>query len=497
MTQLTLVPSFQVGDVVTFKNPDTEHQLGKKTCEVMALEGDVVQLIEQGSSLNKPQYWIPAQINELELGSESKTLKEVKSDEDVGQKTNNHSDIEETSTPPLQEEEEFSNNESNLLDEKSSVNSNEESDSPPSVDKISETNGYEQLPLNIDNNSEIKSSSDFNPDENEQISLNSKPDSDLSSSRDSMINKDDPVKPLTDNNSKHSIIQDLEISKISATDETQSRCKLDSETINEYAESMNSGVILPPVTIYDDGENHYLADGFHRLEAAKKCGLSTINAEVRQGSKSDAILYSVGANATHGLRRTNADKRKAVETVLKNEEWRGWSNNHIAKLCGATHPFVRKIREELYSNTESEERTYTDKHGNTVTMKTGNIGKNSNKTGKSKKEGVETTEPTFETGNIGKNSKKTIKSKKEVVETTEATLFDLESSTQPETPNENKEDKNNTVEHIRYVERLEKNFEFVKTEILRVASSSPQETQIIEAFNLIHGVLRGYLEELS
>jgi len=423
MTQLTLVPSFQVGDVVTLKNPDTEHLLGKKTCEVMALEGDMVQLIEQGSSLNKRQYWIPAQISELELASESKTLKEVKSDEDIGQKTKNHSDIEETSTPPSKEQQEISENETNLLDEKSSVNSKEESDSPPSVDTIFETNGYEQLPLNIDNNSEIKSSSDFNPDENEQIPLNSKPDSDLSSSRDSMMKttKDNPVKLLTDNNSKHGIIQDLEISKIIATDETQSRCELHSKTIEEYTELMKSGVTLPPVTIYDDGENHYLADGFHRLEAAKKCGLSTINAEVRQGSKSDAILYSVGANATHGLRRTSADKRKAVETVLKNEEWRGWSDNEIAKRCGVSHPFVGNIRKELYPNTKSEERTYTDKHGNTVTMKTGNIGKNSKKTSKSKKEGVETTEPT---------------------------LFDLESSTQPVTPNENKEDKNNTAESM-------------------------------------------------
>lgn len=32
--------------------------------------------------------------------------------------------------------------------------------------------------------------------------------------------------------------------------------------------------------------------------------------EVLRGTKRDAILYSVGANSTHGLRRTNADKRR-------------------------------------------------------------------------------------------------------------------------------------------------------------------------------------------
>lgn len=38
----------------------------------------------------------------------------------------------------------------------------------------------------------------------------------------------------------------------------------------------------------------------------------------------EAILFIVGANASHGLRRTNADKRRTVERLLADEEWRGW-----------------------------------------------------------------------------------------------------------------------------------------------------------------------------
>jgi len=34
----------------------------------------------------------------------------------------------------------------------------------------------------------------------------------------------------------------------------------------------------------------------------------------------DAVFNSVGANAEHGLRRTNADKRRAVLTLLNDDE---------------------------------------------------------------------------------------------------------------------------------------------------------------------------------
>ena len=50
-------------------------------------------------------------------------------------------------------------------------------------------------------------------------------------------------------------------------------------------------------------------------------GLAKISADVREGSRRDAILYAVGANASHGLKRTNRDKRNAVMVLLKDPEW--------------------------------------------------------------------------------------------------------------------------------------------------------------------------------
>ena len=92
--------------------------------------------------------------------------------------------------------------------------------------------------------------------------------------------------------------------------------------------------------------------------------------EVRNGTQRDAVLYSVGANATHGKRRTNADKRKAVETLLKDREWAKWSNYEISRRCAVSADFVGRVRSSLSSN-DSEPRTYKTKHGTTATMNTG------------------------------------------------------------------------------------------------------------------------------
>lgn len=134
---------------------------------------------------------------------------------------------------------------------------------------------------------------------------------------------------------------------------TQPREYLNELVLSEYAESMIGGIVFPPVVLFFDGSHYWLADGFHRFFAAKKCGARDIAAEVRQGTRRDARLHAVGANATHGLRRTNADKRRAVLTLLQDEEWQRWSNREIARQCGVTHTFVAKLRRELLEEPSS------------------------------------------------------------------------------------------------------------------------------------------------
>lgn len=62
-----------------------------------------------------------------------------------------------------------------------------------------------------------------------------------------------------------------------------------------------------------------------------------------QASRRDALLYAAGANGAHGLRRTNADKRRAVLLVLA--ACPKWSDRKIGEICGVDHKTVAAARE--------------------------------------------------------------------------------------------------------------------------------------------------------
>jgi hypothetical protein len=92
--------------------------------------------------------------------------------------------------------------------------------------------------------------------------------------------------------------------------------------------------VLAPITVFRDGVDLWVADGFHRTTGATQAGLTDIDAEVHPGDKRDAILYSC-ANK-HGKARTNEDKRRAVGRLLTDAEWSRWSNVEVARHCGGS-----------------------------------------------------------------------------------------------------------------------------------------------------------------
>lgn len=168
---------------------------------------------------------------------------------------------------------------------------------------------------------------------------------------------------------------EIELARLSTNGGTQPRAEINDMIVEAYAEDMLTGAEFPPVVVFYDGDNYWLADGFHRVQAARKAKCIFIKADVRQGTRRDAVLFSVGANATHGLRRSNTDKRRAVEVLLRDEEWQQWSDREIARRCAVHHTFVGRVRKETSLVLNTSERTYTTKHGTTATMNTGNIGK--------------------------------------------------------------------------------------------------------------------------
>ena len=61
-------------------------------------------------------------------------------------------------------------------------------------------------------------------------------------------------------------------------------------------------------------------------------------------SKIDPNEICIDANIPRGLRRTNADKRRAVEMLLSDPECERWSDRQIAKHCAVQHQMVGTVR---------------------------------------------------------------------------------------------------------------------------------------------------------
>ena len=125
----------------------------------------------------------------------------------------------------------------------------------------------------------------------------------------------------------------------------QCRTGLDSGAVDDFAEAYRRGENLPPVDLYDVGGELVPVDGFHRIAAASLSGLETVRANIYKGDMTAAAWHAAGANRTHGVRRTTADKHKAVEAALVLKP--GLSDREIARHTGTAPGTVSGARRKL------------------------------------------------------------------------------------------------------------------------------------------------------
>lgn len=146
---------------------------------------------------------------------------------------------------------------------------------------------------------------------------------------------------------------------------TQMRVALNEDAIVGYAERMDAGDVFPPVTVFYDGAAYWLADGFHRIAARNRVAVghagaepwSRVDADVRAGTRHDAIKFAIGANRTNGIRRTNADKQMAVRAALAHPDMQSMSDRAIADAVGVSHVMVHSARQVLTVNTSTPNST--------------------------------------------------------------------------------------------------------------------------------------------
>jgi len=138
---------------------------------------------------------------------------------------------------------------------------------------------------------------------------------------------------------------------------------------------MRLGEHFPPIDVFRIDGTVYVADGFHRLRAARMIGRESILAEVHEGSRRDAIIFAALSNVRHGLPRTNADKRCAVQRLLDDPEWSLKSNVAIADACLVSEHLVRSMRNSSSPGSKIPKEREVQRRNTTYTCRTENIGK--------------------------------------------------------------------------------------------------------------------------
>ncbi len=128
----------------------------------------------------------------------------------------------------------------------------------------------------------------------------------------------------------------------------QARAAYDEDAIRDYGERYKAKEPMPPIVLFKDSESRlWPADGRHRIRGCESQGVRLIEAEIRDGERRDALLYACCANQRHGVKRTSADKRRAVKLLLSDKEWSQWADAEIARRCGVSNHLVMEVKDDM------------------------------------------------------------------------------------------------------------------------------------------------------
>jgi hypothetical protein len=173
-------------------------------------------------------------------------------------------------------------------------------------------------------------------------------------------------------------IHQLEIQQIRTDGGTQHRCVMDGSTVRHYAELLAGGIDLPPISVWYDGADYWISDGFHRLAAAQQLNWRSVRASIQQGSLSDARWDSYRANSDHGLPRTRRDLEIVVMRAIQHPRAAQLSNVEIAKHLNMPEATFRRWRKRLSSSIDEDGTRVVKRGASTYTLDTARIGRSRN-----------------------------------------------------------------------------------------------------------------------
>lgn len=127
----------------------------------------------------------------------------------------------------------------------------------------------------------------------------------------------------------------------------QARTEKYPEAIDDYAAAYRDKAELPPIDVFLVNGVPWVVDGFHRVAALAVTRTEWVRCRVLgDGTEEQAVWQALAANKSNGIRRTKADKRKAVLAALESPIGNDQSSRVIAEHVGVSHEFVSRVRAE-------------------------------------------------------------------------------------------------------------------------------------------------------
>ena len=120
------------------------------------------------------------------------------------------------------------------------------------------------------------------------------------------------------------------------------------DVVDEYSDAMKDGAKFPPVTVFLTGDGYLLVDGFHRVEAAKAIGETSINTVLKTGTTQEAYDYArFTANRTNGMRLNRSDLQAIVLELITDPKYAKKPSTQLAEIANVSHTTIQRARKAL------------------------------------------------------------------------------------------------------------------------------------------------------
>jgi ParB-like chromosome segregation protein Spo0J len=109
-------------------------------------------------------------------------------------------------------------------------------------------------------------------------------------------------------------------------------------TIRRYEESFEK---LPPIDLFQTPDGLLVADGFHRLAAAERLGLSKVEARMHRGTREDALEFAVISNTKNADPLSPEERDDGIRRLKQLHP--SWSNRTIAERMSVSESTARAV----------------------------------------------------------------------------------------------------------------------------------------------------------